>query len=259
MAKGSCDKAFIWNPSNCECECDKSCNVGEYLDYENCKCRKTIVDKLVEQRTDNIDEMKLATITLAEPENMCKCSCTLYIVLFSIIFTINIRIGTFFVYCKYMNHDKKQLLKKVLFFKQQFTEHIQMNVKSINIKNRTYHFFNDMINIKNFNSNWLKINKKNHTKTLISITFHTLQLKKIDDYENIYGLNPFYLIVYTADGYIEEKNGNKYLTFACTDENKEVLKKDTELWNEIKYLIKTINGVNQLNMEIFCQNYIQFR
>ena len=31
-----CDKGFIWNPSNCECECDKSCDVGEYLDYENC-------------------------------------------------------------------------------------------------------------------------------------------------------------------------------------------------------------------------------
>ena len=110
MDKGSCDKAFIWDPSNCECECDKSCNVGEYLDYENCKCRKTLVDKLVQQRTRNIDKVKLATITLAEPENMCKCCCSLYIVLFSIIFTINI--GTFFIYCKYMNHDKKTVAKK---------------------------------------------------------------------------------------------------------------------------------------------------
>ena len=33
--KGICNKGFIWNPSNCECECDKSCDVGEYLDYEN--------------------------------------------------------------------------------------------------------------------------------------------------------------------------------------------------------------------------------
>ena len=38
--KGVCDKEFIWNPSNCECECDKSCNIGEYLDHENCKCKK---------------------------------------------------------------------------------------------------------------------------------------------------------------------------------------------------------------------------
>ena len=38
--KGVCDKGFTWNPSNCECGCDKACDVGEYLDYENCKCRK---------------------------------------------------------------------------------------------------------------------------------------------------------------------------------------------------------------------------
>ena len=41
-------KGFIWNPSNCECECDKSCDVGEYLDYENSKCRKRLVHKLVD-------------------------------------------------------------------------------------------------------------------------------------------------------------------------------------------------------------------
>ena len=38
--KGGCDKGNARNPSNCECECDKSCGVGEYLDYENCTCRK---------------------------------------------------------------------------------------------------------------------------------------------------------------------------------------------------------------------------
>ena len=40
--KGVCYKGFIWNPSNCESECDKSCDIGEYSDYENCKCRKKI-------------------------------------------------------------------------------------------------------------------------------------------------------------------------------------------------------------------------
>ena len=41
-------KGFIWNPSNCECECYKSCDSSEYLDYKNCKCKKRLVDKLVE-------------------------------------------------------------------------------------------------------------------------------------------------------------------------------------------------------------------
>ena len=66
--KGICDKRFIWNPSNCECECGKSCNIGEYLDYSNCKCRKVLVDPLVDECTQNIEETKLVNITL-ENEN----------------------------------------------------------------------------------------------------------------------------------------------------------------------------------------------
>ena len=95
-----CDKRFIWNPSNSECECDKSCDVGEYLDYKNCKCRKKIVDKLVEECTETVEEVKLAKITLAENENSYKCnSWTPYIVLFWIFFTINVGgIGAYFVY-----------------------------------------------------------------------------------------------------------------------------------------------------------------
>ena len=64
--KGVCDKEFIWNPSNCECECDKSCDIGEYLDYENCKCRKRLIDKLVDECTETVEEVKPAIITLAE-------------------------------------------------------------------------------------------------------------------------------------------------------------------------------------------------
>ena len=78
---------------------DKSFDVGEYLDYENCKCRKKIVDKLVEECTETVEEVKLAKITLAENENKYKCSsCTLYIVLMIVVFTICARIGTYFVY-----------------------------------------------------------------------------------------------------------------------------------------------------------------
>ena len=40
---------LIWNPSNCECECDKSCDTGEYLDYKNCKRKKKLVDKFFEE------------------------------------------------------------------------------------------------------------------------------------------------------------------------------------------------------------------
>ena len=46
--KGVCKEGFIWNPSNFQCDSDKSCDVGEYLDSVNCKCRKKLVDQLVE-------------------------------------------------------------------------------------------------------------------------------------------------------------------------------------------------------------------
>ena len=67
--KGLCDKGYAWNPSNCECECDKSCDIGEYLDYENCKCRKRLVNKLVEECNETIDGVELTKITIAENEN----------------------------------------------------------------------------------------------------------------------------------------------------------------------------------------------
>ena len=98
-------KGFIWNPSNCECESDKSFNVEEYLDYANCKCWKKLVDKLVEECTGNIDEVKIAGMALFERGNDCKSSCTIYVVLIAIVFTISIGIGTYFIYCKYINHD----------------------------------------------------------------------------------------------------------------------------------------------------------
>ena len=56
--KGICDKGFIRDPSNCDCECDKSYNIGQYLDYKNCKCRKKLVGKLVEECNEEIDGIK---------------------------------------------------------------------------------------------------------------------------------------------------------------------------------------------------------
>ena len=62
--KGLCDKGFIWSPSNCGSECDKACDVSEYLDYENCKCRKKLVDKLVDECAETVAEVTLAKIIL---------------------------------------------------------------------------------------------------------------------------------------------------------------------------------------------------
>ena len=94
--KGSCDKEFIWNCSDCECECDKLCDIGEYLDCENCKCRKKLVDKLVEECTENVDEKDIYPAKLHSDETITPvCSSyTIYIILFSLFFTISIGIAT---------------------------------------------------------------------------------------------------------------------------------------------------------------------
>ena len=78
------------------------------------------------------------------------------------------------------------------------------DIKQVNIKNGTYYFFNEMINIKNFDSNLLKIDKKLY-KNIDIYYFGYITIEKIDDYENIYSVNPLYLIVNTANGHIEEE------------------------------------------------------
>ena len=114
-------------------------------------------------------------------------------------------------------------------------------VKQINIKNPTYYFYNDIIDIKNFDARLLKIDKKSY-KNIDIYYIGYITIKKIDDYESIYSVNPLYLIITHASGYIEEKGVNKYLVFDSTDENKELLKKYNDVFNGIRDKIKEINS-----------------
>ena len=72
-------------------------------------------------------------------------------------------------------------------------------VKQINIKNRTYYFYNDMINLKNFEPNLLKIDRKSY-KNIGIYNIGYITIKKIDDYKNIYSVNPLYLLVNHGSG-----------------------------------------------------------
>ena len=80
-------------------------------------------------------------------------------------------------------------------------------VKQINIKNRTYYFYSDIINMKNFDAILLKIDRKSY-KDIGIYNIEYITIKKIDDCENIYSVNPLYLLVNHASGYIKEKKGN---------------------------------------------------
>ena len=98
------------------------------------------------------------------------------------------------------------------------------NIGQINIKYGTYYFFNDMINIKDFDSSLLKIDKKSY-KNIGIYNIRYITIKKIDDYENIHSVNPLYLMIGKVIGHTGENNGNRYLIFDSSDENKEVLKR----------------------------------
>ena len=81
-------------------------------------------------------------------------------------------------------------------------------IKQINIKNRTYYFYSDIIELENFDSNLLKIDKKSY-KDIGIYNIGYITMKKIGDCRNIYSVNPLYLCINHASGYIEEINQNK--------------------------------------------------
>ena len=95
--------------------------------------------------------------------------------------------------------------------------------KQINIKNRTYYFYNDIIDLENFDARSLKFDKKSYKDINIYNTGYVTK-NKIDDCMNINSVNPLYLSITHVNGYIKEKGIDKYLVFDLTDENKELLK-----------------------------------
>ena len=114
-------------------------------------------------------------------------------------------------------------------------------VKKIDIKNRTYYFYNDIIDPERFKSNLLKIDKKSYKEIGI---YHNayITITKIGDCENIYIVNPLYLRIAYANGYIEEINGNKYLIFDSIDENKGLIKKYNDVFTGIMATIKEVSS-----------------
>ena len=114
-------------------------------------------------------------------------------------------------------------------------------VKKINNKNRTYYFYNDIINIKNVDLILLKIDRKSY-KDVGIYNIGYIIIKKINDCENIYSVNLLYQLFNHANRYIEEKIENEYLIFDSTDENKELLKKYSDVWRGIENKIEAVSS-----------------
>ena len=106
--------------------------------------------------------------------------------------------------------------------KQEFTKHI-------NERNKTNKYWKS----QGFYAKLLKIDKKSY-KNIDIYYIGYITIKKIDDYESIYSVNPLYLRIDHASGYIQEKDGNKYLIFNYIDEKKEILKSYLKFGMELK-------------------------
>ena len=120
-------------------------------------------------------------------------------------------------------------------------------IKQINIKSRTYYFYDDMVNIKDFDSNLLKLDKKSFKN--IAIYFIGYITKK-DKYK-INSVNPLYLLVHEIHGLIEEKEGSKYLNITLSDCHSKAFTKYAKICSRNKdhiYIWKRLH-----------ENQIQFR
>ena len=120
--------------------------------------------------------------------------------------------------------------------------------RQINIKNRTYYFYNDPINLKDFDVRLLKVDKKNYKEIDIYYIGY-VTVKKIANRNNINRVNPLYLMIDKMIGHFEEKNGNKYLVLDDVDENKEVSKKLKKFGKVLKKRLKRLMAAKKLNME----------
>ena len=105
-------------------------------------------------------------------------------------------------------------------------------IKQINIKNRTYYFYNDQIDLKDFDAKLLKIDKKDY-KDIDIYYIGYVTVKKIANCNNINSVNPLYLMIDEIIRHFEEKNENKYLVLDDVDENKEVLKKNMRKFGKV--------------------------
>ena len=114
------------------------------------------------------------------------------------------------------------------------------STKEISIKDRTCYFYNDIIDLKTFDSNILKLDKKTY-KNLHIYNIGYVTIKKIGPGYDVNSVNPLYLRINNASGYIEEINEDKYLVFDDTDENKELLKRYDDIFNGIMGKIKKID------------------
>ena len=113
------------------------------------------------------------------------------------------------------------------------------SIKDIAIKNRAYYCFDD-INIKICDPNKININEK--LCKIFSINHIEYVRVKNVSYVKINSVNPLYLMTDKINRFVEESNGNRYLTLVPINESNKILKKYVKIWSKIRDLVKSITS-----------------
>ena len=120
-------------------------------------------------------------------------------------------------------------------------------VKQINMKNRTFYFYNDQINLKDFDAILLKVDKKDYKEIDIYYIGY-VSVEKIANCNNINSVNPLYLMINEMVGHFEEKNENKYLALDDVDEKKKFQKNMKKFRKLLKKKLKRLMVAKKLNI-----------
>ena len=186
------------------------CKPGQYLDYKNCVCKNKLVGRIIEECRNVINETMINNKDNIDNNNTVTNT---FIGLFSVLLFVGIVCLCMFAYFKWIKG--KKLFKK----KKLIIEHIKMDIKSLEIKNKTNYNWDDIIYINDFDVNSLEIIKR-ESRIGANIYYNGYVLNPDYDYDTI---NTFYFVINRLIGYIEEIEGlnDKYLVVAKSIRNKD--------------------------------------
>ena len=151
----SCDKGYTWNPSTCERQCDTWCKPGQYLDHKNFICKNKLIGRVIEEFTSIINETMMNNKDNITNDNTIT---NIFVGLFSVLLFIGI-----FCFCvsAYLCGLKvKNCLKINILIIKNYESNCKMDIEPLQIKNKSYYFWNDTIYIYDFDINLVKIFKR---------------------------------------------------------------------------------------------------
>ena len=203
------------------------CKPGQYLDHKNCVCKNKLVGRIIVECTSVINETMMNNRDNEDNDNTIT---NIFIGLFSILLFVGIVCFCVFAYFKWIK-GKKLFKKNILII-----EHIKMDIKSFEIKNKTNYNWDDIIYINDFDVNSLEIIKR-ESRIGANIYYTGYILNPDYDYDTI---NPLYLVINRLIGYIEEieRSSDKYLVVAKSVRNKDIIGVIDTVWGSIENKIE---------------------